>query len=438
MNQILIYTPKTTTRISYIFRHIFVRILNIPIKFTSTIEEFIAYEDLKISYGKAPLGKEFFIQSHGLLTQQGINDVEIIFSTWENTPCFFNTGKKSTIPFDLFSASFYLLSRYEEYLPSMLDDNECFSAKESIAYQQNFLEKPMIDIWAFKLLRALKNYYPEFKQVPKKFNYISTFAINQTFLFKSKGAIRNFLGYFSDFFTLNFYNLWTRLGVNLKLKSDPFNTFDQILALQKKYNIKTLFFFLVANYTTYDNNLNFTKKKYQLLIKSVADYCSVGLLASYFTMRDEDLLKKENKRLTSIVNTPTLQSKQHLQRNKLPETYRTIIDLGIKEDYSMAYYNYLGFRASTCTPFYFYDLDFEIQTPLKIFPIAFSDENLRFHLQLSPEKAITKVNTIYNTVKDVNGTLVSVFHNDSLSNFGAWKYWQGLYEHVLICMTNDD
>lgn len=433
-NELLIYTQKTTPRVSYVFKHIFVRILNIPIKFTSNIEEFVAHDHLKMSYGKSPLGNEFFVQSHGLLIEQGINDVEINVSQWDSTPCFFAVGKKSSLPFDIFAASFYLLSRYEEYLPCVLDDNECFPAEESLAFKNHFLDKPIIDIWGYKLLKALTEIYPEYDHVSNQYQYISTFTVNQTFLFRGKGIIRNVLSGLYDLFSFKLYSFWLRILTLLTIKSDPYDTFDQIIALKKKYDIKTIFFFLLSNYTTYDNNVTYTKRKYHLLIKSIADYVKVGLLSSYFTMNDENLLNKESERLEKIINTPTKLSRQHYGRNKLPETYQKLIDLDIQEDYSMGYPKHLGFRASTCTPFYFYDLDFEIQTPLKLFPYAFSDNLLRFEMQLSPKQALMKVNHVTNLVKQVNGTLISVFHNDSLSNFGEWKYWRGFYEDVLKCV----
>ncbi|WP_029489496.1 polysaccharide deacetylase family protein [Ochrovirga pacifica] len=430
-DELLIYTPKITPRISYIFKHIFVRILNIPIKFTSTIEEFVAFENLKMSYAKAPLGNEFFIQSHGLLSEQGIHDPEIAISQWESTPCFFGTGKKSKLPFDIFAASFYLLSRYEEYLPSVLDENDCFPAEQSLAYQHNFLDKPLIDVWAYKMLKKLKEDHPDYQHQPNQYQYISTFNISQTYLYKRKGIIRTVFGSFYDFFTLKLFPFWTRAITLLGFKEDPYDTYDKIIGLQKKYNIQTIFFFLLSNYTTYDNNISFTKRKYSLLIKSIADYAKVGLLNSYFTMEDDDLLKKETNRLEKIINTPTKLSRQHYSRNQLPETYHKLIDLNIEEDYTMGYPKHLGFKASTCTPFYFYDLNFEIQTPLKVIPYAFTDKTFRFELQLSPKQALMRVNHLTNMVKQVNGTLVSVFHNESLSNYEKWKYWGNFYEDVL-------
>ena len=74
-----------------------------------------------MSYGAQPLGSEFFVRSNGLLLEQGLSDLELNVQIWEDTKCFFASGEKSHIPFDIFSAAFYLLSRYEEYLPHVKD-----------------------------------------------------------------------------------------------------------------------------------------------------------------------------------------------------------------------------------------------------------------------------------------------------------------------------
>ncbi|MBL4905058.1 MAG: hypothetical protein JKZ00_03400, partial [Flavobacteriaceae bacterium] len=106
---ILVYTHKITPRLRYIFKHLFTRILLIPVDFTTVIEEFIAYNGPKMTYSKAPLGNEFFIKSHELLFEQGVNDIEISVFHWNQVPCFFNSGAKSALPFDIFGASFYLI-----------------------------------------------------------------------------------------------------------------------------------------------------------------------------------------------------------------------------------------------------------------------------------------------------------------------------------------
>ncbi|MGB1307673.1 MAG: DUF7033 domain-containing protein, partial [Oceanihabitans sp.] len=152
---LLVYTHKITPRVKYVFKHICTRILGIPVSFTTIIETFIAHDSLKMSYTKQPLSHEIFIRSQELLFEQGLSDLDIHVQNWENTKGFFSTGDKSALPFDIFAASFYLLSRYEEYLPHVKDDYGRFTAEESLAFKNNFLNQPIVDIWAYKFKKVL-------------------------------------------------------------------------------------------------------------------------------------------------------------------------------------------------------------------------------------------------------------------------------------------
>jgi hypothetical protein len=433
---ILIYTHKVTPRVRYIFKHIFTRTLLIEVDFTSKVEEFVAHNGLKMSYTKVPLGKEFFIKSNNLLFEQGVNDIEISIQKWGKVPCFFQLGGKSAIPFDIFAASFYLISRYEEYLPHVKDVHERFTASESIAFKNGFLEKPVIDIWAFKMLDILKEKYPDFNQNKRTYKFISTIDVDNAFAYKHKSFVRTMGGFITDFFKLRLISFWRRFVVVSRIKKDPYNTFNKILRLQKEYKVKTMFFFLVANYTTFDTNVSPSKIKFRLLIKEMVDYATVGLHPSYFTIKNINLLKKEKERLEDITNMPMNKSRQHFLRMNLPETYQNLIDLEITEDYSMGYASHTGFRASTCTPFYFYDLDFEMQTPLKVFPFALMDTTLNDYMMLTPKQSLGKINDLKKQVKAVNGTFITLFHNESLSDHSRWEGWSRLYESMLKIATS--
>ena len=433
---ILVYTHKITPRLRYIFKQLFSRIINIPVDFTTKIEDFVAYNGVKISYTKVPLGKEFFIQSHELLFQQGIKDVDLSMSSWEGLPCFFKTSDKSEIPFDVFAASFYLVSRYEEYVPHIKDKHGRFNPEESLAFKNGFLEEPLVDIWALKFLEVLKTKYPDLEQGKKEYTFISTLDIDNAFAFKHKSVIRNVGGFFKDLYQFKLLNVWYRFAVLTNLKKDPYDVFDKIINYKKELNIDTLFFFLIGDYTTYDTNISLSKTKFKLLIKDMVDYARVGLHPSYYTMKDEVLLKKEKERLEGVINMPVTRSRQHFLRISFPETYQKLIDLEVTEDYTMGYAAYAGFRASTCTPFYFYDLDFEIQTPLKIFPFAVMDTTLNDYLKLTPKQSLGKIRDLKNEVRKVKGTFVTLFHNESLSNYGRWKGWQRVYGSMLKIAKN--
>lgn len=436
---ILVYTHSITPRVRYIFKHIFTRILLVEVDFTSKIESFVAHNGPKLSYTKVPLGNEFFIKSHGLLFDQGVNDQEIQIQKWDEVPCFFSTGSKSSIPFDIFSASFFLISRYEEYLPHVRDQHERFNPEQSIAYKYRFLEKPVVDIWAMKLKEVLKDRFPKYVFTQRKFKYISTLDIDNAFAYKHKSFVRSTGGFVNDFFHFRLKSFWDRLMVITNIRKDPYNVFDRILNLSKLHDIETIFFFLIADYTTRDTNVSPSKNKFRLLIKHISDYAMVGLHPSYYTMKNASMLKKEKLRLDNVTNMQTIRSRQHFLRFSLPETYQNLIDLEIAEDYTMGYASHVGFRASTCTPFYFYDLDFEIQTPLKIFPFALMDTTLNDYLGLTPKQSLGKIKDLYTEVKEVQGTFITLFHNESISGYLRWRGWQRVYQTMLkmIAPSND-
>ena len=428
---LLVYTPKITTRLTYAFKQFFTRILLIDIQLTSKVADFVSHSGPKISYAKLPLGSEFFIQSSELLFQQGVSDVNIKVSDWEDTKCFFKVSNKSSIPYDVFAATFYILSRYEEHLPYLKDKHERFTAEESLAYKNKFLNKPVIDIWAKKVLLLLKERFPEYEFNSKKFKFISTIDVDSAYAFKQKGIVRNFGGFANDLSKLKFRHSWQRLLVLLNIKQDPFDNFEWLLKMKNRHEIETIFFFLVSDYTTYDKNTSSNNSKFQSLIKGIADYVPVGLHPSYFTMRNEQKLKKEKIRLENIINTPVTKSRQHYLRIDLPYTYQNLVNLEVAEDYSMGYAQQYGFRASTCTPFYFYDLEFEIQTPLKLIPFAVMDVTLKDHLQYSNRKSLATILELAQEVKNVNGTFITLMHNETFNELGRFHGWKLMYEKMI-------
>jgi len=428
---LLIYTHKITPRLTYIFKHIFVRILQIPIQFTTEVAAFVAHNGPKITYTKTPLGKEFFIRNHSLLFEQGIGDLNIKIRQWDDTACFFSLGEKSAIPFDIFAASFYLVSRYEEYQPFVSDEKERFAATQSFAYQNKFLEKPVVDIWAYKFLEKLQEKYPNYQFANRSYRQISTIVISEAYLYKNKGIIRGVAGFFKDLLRFKFKSIVRRFTVVLNLKEDPYDTYNHILKLHKNNKTKTVFFFLFSEYTTFDTNVSYANRKYRLLIKSLLDYTAFGQIFSHYTMKNTKKLVKEKKRFEDLVNRPVTKSRQHNNRLELPKTYQILVENHIEEDYSMGYDTHCGFRASTCTPFYFYDLDYEIQTPLKVIPYVVVDKTLLIQNKLTAKEASLKIKTLQHEVQKVQGVFVSVFHNETLSDLHYDKAWHKLYKDTI-------
>ena len=121
-------------------------------------------------------------------------------------------------------------------------------------------------------------------------------------------------------------------------------------------------------------------------------------------------------------------SRQHFLKLTLPETYNQLSDLGIIEDYTMGYASAIGFRASICSAFTFYNLDIETILPIKIHPFAVMDATLLYYLKLSPQASLLQISSLIEEIKNVNGTFMSLWHNDTFSNYNQWEGWQSRSE----------
>jgi hypothetical protein len=333
------------------------------------------------------------------------------------------------LPFDIFAASFYLLSRYEEYLPHVKDEYGRFMAKDSLGFKFGFLHQPVVDIWAYKFKNALQHKYPDYNFKDRTYQVVPVIDVPMAYYFKQKGLIRTIGGTLNDIFRLKFKQLYTRYLVLLGFKRDPYDTFKWIINKQKTHWSKFQVFFLIGDVSTYDKNISINKKGFVTLIKSIADYCKVGLKVSYFALEDFDMLKKEKTNMEGIINTSLGASRNSFNKLNLPKCYRNLVNLEVKEDYSMGYVNEVGFRAGTCTPFLFYDLDYEVQTPLVINSFQIMDfALLKMKSKLDKKEALEK---IINEVKNVDGIFIPIFHNYSFSKEERWQGFKDLFNYIL-------
>nr|WP_321410864.1 polysaccharide deacetylase family protein [uncultured Allomuricauda sp.] len=425
---LLIFTHKVTNRLTYTAKQIFEKILGVEIGFTTKVEEFIKHSGPKMTYSKQPLQNEFFIRSNDLLFEQGINDLEVKVADWDGVPCFFSTGEKSTVPFDIFSASFFLLSRYEEYLPHVKDSVGRFPVKESIAYQNNFLELPVVDLWAYKLLEALKERFPDLENRDKEYHFTSIINVTASHAYAMRGFVRSIGGLLLDLGKFRFKDVLDRFSVMMRLKKDPYDNFFELVDIHKKFPIKSMFFFQFAKHSAHDKNVSINNNRFRTLIKSVADYSVVSLSTSFISSYDKNVLREEKKQLGNLINRPIRYARLRYNKVNVPATYRNLVETEFTDDFSMGYTHEIGFRAGTCTPFYFYDINTEVRQPIKIHPFAMHDYALiKFKHK---EEVFEKMDQMYRLVKQVRGEFILVFSNELLGGRQQLD-WMDLYRSFL-------
>ena len=408
---LLIYTEKKSPRFMYICQHIFVKMLGLRIEITTDLETFVRWDESKLSYAKSPIGNELFIKNFGLLYEKGIQPIELLVEQWDGVPYFFAT-KKGQLPFDILSAAFYLLSRYEEYLHHEAHPTIPFSATHSVAYQHHFLEIPIVDIWVARLRKALQEKYPTLEFAPRESSIVSVVEVPKAFKYKHKGILRTMLRGLTYLFTLQWSQLSQLFRVTTGLEKDPYDFYEALIAYFQEHKRYPTFFFLLGDYNYYDQGLSYNNVKYKHLIKYMADYAIVSILGSHDAISQPEILLKERERMVNIINRPVRRFRSNNNLLPLPELYRNLADTEFKEDYTMGFPSHMGFRSGTCTPYAFYDLRLEVQIPIIVHTYALHWQQLE---KCCTKETLYQIATIKRHTHEVAGDFISIFSPEYLS-----------------------
>lgn len=430
---LLIFTEKITKRVQYIFDLIFEGLLGIEFEITSKTDDFRQYEGIRINYSKTRFDDALFFRSADLLFETGIEGQELNFFRREGKPkAFFPVyDSDSVMPFDPFAASFFLVTRYEEYLPFMKDRFGRFDADQSVSLEQGILDQPLVNIWAEEIKKIMAAEFPGIRFTDRKYQYIPTIDIDSAFSYKYKGTVRTTGAMLRALANFQATDIIERFKVLMELKKDPFDTYDFQFQLQKKYDLNPIYFILYAQYGKYDKNIPVHNRNFQKLVKSLADYAEVGIHPSFDSNTSFKTLKSEIDRLSRILNREITKSRQHFLRLNFPTTYRNLINLDITDDYTMGYASVPGFRAGISDWFYFYDLDLETRTNLRVHPFQVMDGTLNDYMKKNREESLEIIKTLIDRIKDVNGTFISLWHNESLSNDKRWSGWHEVYAEMI-------
>lgn len=432
--EILIYVSKITNRLFYIIELILKEELGISFKFTTDKEKYLSHEGPKMHYGKSPLENDngLFLQSVNLLFERDIADQDVKLCKYNDTKAIFPVfNDNSILPFDVLAASFYIITRYEEYLPHVSDQYNRFQPQDSILYKMETFETPIINVWAKELGEIIKSKYPDIQLKKKTFKFIPTYDIDAAWAYRNKGLFRTTAAFLRDALVFNTDEIKRRYEVLTKKRIDPFDTFDYQIELQKELKLKPLYFILCGDYNTNDKNISIRNKEFQELIKHIGDYALVGIHPSFSSYLQKDVIKDEIKRLSEVLNRDVTMSRQHFLRLSLPKSYQILNELDITDDYTMGYASQAGFRAGYADTFAFFDLENDTKTKLNIHPFALMDGTMRDYLDLDVHESFDKAKKLVDEVKKVNGTFILLWHNETLSGEKRWEGWITLYRKIL-------
>lgn len=423
----LIYSPNITPRLVYITNWIFTGVYQAAYRLTNSRLIFEQETGPRLNYSEEFFTGVPFILPSGLLEETTVTRKNIALSTGNGGKYPFATGN-DLMGFDVFAAAFYLITRYEEYLPFEADEYGRFKAVNSLQQQLGGINKPVVDIWLNKLKEKLGI---TGNITPQRFAPLFTYDVDTAYAFKGRELSVTLAHYTKDILSGKFRAFHERRKVLKEQQPDPYDTYNETILAVKKAGFQPLFFFLLGNRNKYNRNLAHDSALQTALLKKISKEAETGIHPSYYTMNDAALLQEEKQRMENCTGQRVVKSRQHYLRIQFPATYRQLATAGIQEEYSMGFAETPGFRAGTCFPFYFFDLEKNVTTPLKIYPVTFMEGSFAEDLQMTPEAALPVMLQLLETVKKLNGFFCCIWHNHTLSNHGIWKGWKAVHDEVL-------
>lgn len=434
--KMLVLVPKVTGRVMYAMELLLGQLLGLEFDCTVDAEQFNAYEGPKMQYGSQRQGETPFVKAVDLLFERHIHEQSFRTVDFEGTVAPYAVyGQGNLLPFDVFAASFFLVSRYEEYLSQVRDQYGRFRAESTWMFENDMLQKPLVDIWTLALGSRLQAVYPDLPIKKRKFTFIPTYDVDAAWAYKSKGVYRTLGGFIKDLSSGDRERIRERHQVLRGKRKDPFDSFEFQFELQKEFKLKPIYFILCGEYDTNDKNISIRKAAFRSLIKTLGDHADVGIHPSFSSYLDIDKLRKEINSLSEVLHRPLTKSRQHFLRMNLPRSYQKLIELDISDDYTMGFASQAGFRAGIADSFRFYDLENDMVTNLRVHPFALMDGTMRDYLNLDLEASYALTTQLIDEVKAVGGTFIYLTHNETLGGEQRWEGWPEMYRRMLEYIT---
>ncbi len=433
---LLIYTPQLSTRLDYICKFLFRDILKIPFVFTTSLAKIENTNQPFINYSNIEFANGFQILPHTLLFEKEVTIPKITIEFWQNLPVFF-VQKSKHFTFDILAASFYLLSRMEEYTCKEVDEYERFPHTKSLAFLHQFLQQPLINEWAHAFASSYAEFDTNFIFAKPSYTMIRTLDADMLFAYKQKGVIKNWGGVAKSFLQGKITETITRIKVLCNLQKDPFDTLGIISTEWQKTKQAAIYFFITANKNSkFDNHVLPHNTSMKEAVNNCAQLAEVGLHPSYQSHDSSKQLQKEKANLEAIANLAITKSRQHYIKFNLPHTFQTLLKQGFEQDYSMGYGSINGFRASTCTPHYWFDVTTNKPTTLQLFPFCWMDANCKFEQKLSITDSKKQWLHYHTIVAKNGGVFIDIWHNFITSETLEGKEWIALLQETNTIATS--
>lgn len=422
---LLVHLEHPSPRAHWIVEHTIGRMLGMPLRITSDATAFREAAGPRLSYGSSPMAGALHVPWSGALHQLPAQDPPVALV--DGMPALFPVGHA----FDLFAAAFFLLALVDEHRCQARDAHDRIPTEALFTVRSGLADAPWVDRWVLALGERLQRSHPTLRSA-RAFRHVVTVDVDNVLRYAGRPWTRALGATAKDLLHLRPGAALERWMVRSGLLRDPFLRGLDLVERHVADTSGAILFLLLRGDGPHDHAVEpdqWPAGLHRFLRHDTG--LRIGLHPSYATSTDPGRLENEVSIYERRLQPRTLISRQHFLRWRLPDTLRRLAAAGFAEEHSLGFADRPGFRAATCTPFPWYDVERDQPTPLMLWPFAAMDSALIERCGLDPAGATAAMRAMSDEVRTVQGTFVSVWHDRYLSGHREFARWPSVFEEVV-------
>ncbi len=332
--------------------------------------------------------------------------------------------------FDPFAATFFMLTRWEEINATALDVHGRFPANKSLAWQQGFLHRPVVNEWADELWDKLLQLGWKGVRKHRKFQISLSCDVDHPRLWWSAtDRLKTLAG--SVFKRGDFGEATYWLQNHIFSQKDPYDVFDSWLDLFEKNNLVAQFNFMGDRPPESDCWYPLRHPFVKALMERIATRGHrIGFHPSYEAFENQEVFNRELESLRAISPLDITAGRQHYLRFAAPKTWQIWEAAGLKEDSTLGYPEAEGFRCGICHDYPVFDTQQRKMLQLREKPLLAMDVTLAQYRRYTPEQASERLAELRKTLERHGGDFTLLWHNSSW-NTPQWEAWKNVFHSFI-------
>lgn len=352
------------------------------------------------------------------------DDIPVLFmDSMEEIPNIIVKEGYCEFNFDIVQSTFFVVTGCEEIIGSAENFDFCnrYAVESRILFQESFVDRPLVNIYAFILQEFLKRS----NMLEQEGDSIAYAVVSHDVDWPyEKMGVKRIIQHIPC--------------AHIKKRMDEGSKI--ILQTEQKYQIQSTWFFKAGGTNAeFDRYYELQDDEIQRLMRDIIKKGDeIGWHYSYDAAIDGVQLLKEYDYFSKCVSMPKqVGVRGHYLRYRLPYTWRWLSELGVLYDSTCAAAQREGFIWGICTPFQLFDavegknlLVWEI--PLIVMDGTVAMPSCR---GLGHDQVIAKVEQLVREVKKYNGIFSLLWHNTSLRRKG-WYGWENVYVQIMKLLSD--